>query len=325
MQNPISMFSSPVVCRSSRGHQPVWQRCISWLCLILALGLMVSPVRACPFCSAPSKTLSEQVSDASALLEVTWESAKDAQQTDVGSTTFRILKVIKQAKDEFSVNDLITLPRYRPGEKTDRYLLFGNAAGTELDWQPPVAASQSLVEYLQNAPKPNLPYRERLPYFMGYLENSETPISDDAYGEFANAPYEEITPLSSKMPREKLREWLVDPKVSPSRLGLYGLMMGLSGNDEDRQLMEKKILEPNTDFRLGIDGVMGAICFSRRSRVWRFLSGRNSPISRPRSAKRMPPCRLCDSCGNTVTRPSAPNVCGSRWNCSSPGLNWLIW
>lgn len=257
MQNSMSMFSSPVVCRSSRGHQPVWQRCISWLCLILALGLMVSPVRACPFCSAPSKTLSEQVSDASALLEVTWESAKDAQQTDVGSTTFRILKVIKQAKDEFSVNDLITLPRYRPGEKTDRYLLFGNAAGTELDWQPPVAASQSLVEYLQNAPKPNLPYRERLPYFMGYLENSETPISDDAYGEFANAPYEEITPLSSKMPREKLREWLVDPKVSPSRLGLYGLMMGLSGNDEDRQLMEKKILEPNTDFRLGIDGVMG--------------------------------------------------------------------
>ncbi|MBA4029667.1 MAG: hypothetical protein C0478_01960 [Planctomyces sp.] len=212
---------------------------------------------ACPFCSAPSKTLTEQVTDASALLEVHWESAKDAQGTDVGSTTYRIQKVIKQAKDQFAVDDLITLPRYRPGTKTEMYLLFGNAAGNDLDWQPPVAASRTLIDYLQNAPKPDRPSSERLPYFMGYLEHAETPVSDDAYAEFANAPYEEISPLSSKMPREKLRQWLVDPKVSASRMGLYGLMMGLSGNEEDRVLMEKKILEPNTDFRLGIDGVMG--------------------------------------------------------------------
>ena len=39
-------------------------------------------------------------------------------------------------------------------------------------------------------------------------------------------------------------------------MGLYGLLIGLSGTDEDAKILSKKILEKTEDFRLGIDGLM---------------------------------------------------------------------
>jgi hypothetical protein len=39
-------------------------------------------------------------------------------------------------------------------------------------------------------------------------------------------------------------------------LGLYGLLIGLCGNQNDSKVLEKKILEKTEDFRLGIDGLM---------------------------------------------------------------------
>jgi hypothetical protein len=58
------------------------------------------------------------------------------------------------------------------------------------------------------------------------------------------------------MPREKLREWIADPKTPVNRLGLFGLMLGLCGNADDAEMMRDKILEPSDGFRIGIDGVM---------------------------------------------------------------------
>ena len=81
-------------------------------------------------------------------------------------------------------------------------------------------------------------------------------MANDAYGEFANAPYEDIAKLKDEMPREKIRNWVTSSDTNVARLGLYGLLLGLSGTDEDARLMEKKISEPTQDFRLGIDGVM---------------------------------------------------------------------
>jgi hypothetical protein len=81
-------------------------------------------------------------------------------------------------------------------------------------------------------------------------------VSNDAYSEFAAAPYEVIKPLRDKLPREKILGWLNDPKVQITRTGFYGLMAGLCGRPEDADILEQKILTLDSDFRLGIDGVM---------------------------------------------------------------------
>ena len=96
--------------------------------------------------------------------------------------------------------------------------------------------------------------------FVGTLPNRPgvyRMIGDDAFGEFANAAYSDVVLLSKELPREKLRTWLTSNMVSPGRIGLYGMMLGLCGTDEDVKLLERKILEGTEDFRLGIDGVMG--------------------------------------------------------------------
>lgn len=58
------------------------------------------------------------------------------------------------------------------------------------------------------------------------------------------------------MPREKLRKWVTSPETPATRLGLYGLLIGLCGNGDDAQAIEKRIVQETEDFRLGIDGLM---------------------------------------------------------------------
>src|SRR5690606_25684430 len=77
-----------------------------------------------------------------------------------------------------------------------------------------------------------------------------------AYGEFAGAPYDDVLAMKEQMPREKLVKWLTDPETTPSRRGLYGLMLGLCGTLDDAKVVEPILLEHPRDARLGIDGMM---------------------------------------------------------------------
>src|SRR5690606_27612754 len=78
----------------------------------------------------------------------------------------------------------------------------------------------------------------------------------DAYAEFAKSPYHEVASLAKDFSREKLRKWLVSPQTTQTRIGLYGLLLGLCGTAEDLPLLERKIVETSKDYRLGIDGVI---------------------------------------------------------------------
>ena len=58
------------------------------------------------------------------------------------------------------------------------------------------------------------------------------------------------------MPREKIRKWFDDPDTAVTRIGLYGVLLGLCGDESDVKRVEHKILYPDSDFRLGLDGIM---------------------------------------------------------------------
>lgn len=213
---------------------------------------------ACPFCSAPSLTLTEQLTQSDAAALVTWSGGTPAQGQDGGSTEYEVLEVVQQpAGGKLAKGSKVSLVRYRAGKKGDLFLLLGTKGGAVIDWGSPMEVTKESFAYMKNAPKPEVPTVERLKYFLKYLEHPDQMISTDAYGEFANAAYGDITPLAKEMPREQLRKWIVDPQVSPSRLGLYGLLLGLSGTKDDVPVLEKKILDAGEEFRLGVDGIMG--------------------------------------------------------------------
>ncbi len=232
----------------------------TWACGLTLLTLLsYAPTgTACPFCSAPSLTLTEQLTQANAAALVKWSGGQPAKDQDPGSTEYEIVEVVHQpAASKLEKGKKVTLARYRAAKVGDLYLLLGSTAGTTIEWGSPIEVSEVAFNYMKHAPRPEVAPQTRLKYFVNFLENADAMVSTDAYGEFANAAYGDITPLAPLMPRDKLRKWINDPQISPGRLGLYGLMLGLCGREEDAVVLEKKIAESTQEFRLGIDGVMG--------------------------------------------------------------------
>lgn len=228
---------------------------LGFLCGILVLAQIASAT-ACPFCSAPSLTLTEQLSQSDAAVLVQWIEAEKSGLDKPGKTVFEVKEIVRQAdQGKLKVGDKITINRHRPGKKGNLFLLLGTK-GTSIDWGDPIEVTETSFHYISQAPAPEEKTSKRLKYFLKFLEYPDQMISNDAYAEFANAPYEDITPLAKEMPREKIRKWIVDPDTPVTRLGLYGLLLGLCGQESDVAFMEKKINEPTKEFRLGIDGVI---------------------------------------------------------------------
>ena len=225
---------------------------------VLAGWLAVTICQACPFCSAPSLTLTEQVTQADAVVLAKWVGGKPAKGDDGGSTDYEIVEVVRQPTgSKLAPKGKISLVRYRLSKPDEKFLLLGTKGGAVIDWGSPMEVTDTSYKYIKDAPKPDLPAAERMLYFVKYLENPDQIISNDAYGEFANTAYGDIVAITKSMPHDKLREWVLSTEISPSRLGLYGLMLGLCGTKEDVPVLEQKIFTGGEEFRLGIDGIMG--------------------------------------------------------------------
>ncbi|MBI1311816.1 hypothetical protein GC176_11035 [bacterium] len=227
------------------------------LAAILALSLAVAPVLSCPFCSAsaPSLTLAEQLAQADAAVLVQWADGTKPTETSAGSTIYEIKQIVRNHKSTLKVGDRITLPRYRASKVGDLFMLMGSK-GTTIEWGSPLEVSEASFNYIAQSPAPETPTAKRLAYYLKFLEYPDPLVANDAYGEFANAPYEDIAQVADQLPREKLLKWSTSPETPATRLGLYGLLVGLCGNKADAQAIEKRIVEDTEDFRLGIDGLM---------------------------------------------------------------------
>ncbi len=221
--------------------------------------LLYSPnMQACPFCSAPQLTLAEQIAQTDAAIIGEWVSGikPDFDAGTAGSTVYRINKLINSPNNpKLKVGQEITVEGYYPGEKGKFVLILGTLDG-ELSWMSPLDISGQGFEYVKNAPSPEEEPSKRLAYYVKFLESSDPLIADDAYAEFANAPYKTIASVKDKFPREKLRTWVFSDETSVTRLGLYGLMLGLCGDKKDMELLKAKVIENDEEFRLGIDGIM---------------------------------------------------------------------
>ena len=232
------------------------------LSTLLASWLLVSSAPAahrCPFCSAPSLTLAEQLAQSDAAALVMWVEAKKAREVDgkrlPSSTLYEVREVIRDARGSVKQGNRVTLGRFRSGRKGNLFLLLGSK-GAKVEWGSPLPVSETSYQYIVQAPSPEDPAAKRLAYFLRFLEFPDRQIADDAYAEFANAPYKEINKVSKLIPRKKVRRWIASKDTPPTRMGLYGLLLGLCGNTADAQLMQKKIAEPTEEFRLGIDGII---------------------------------------------------------------------
>jgi hypothetical protein len=234
---------------------------VFWLlaagCLFAGSGA-ITQVLACPFCSAPSQTLAEQVAQADGVCLVQFVKGEPARDQDPGTSTYEVLQVVKSPNNSVKKGDHINLARYRAGKAGDLFLVMGTRAGKEnaVEWGSPTEITEPAFGYVAQAPAPEVATAKRLKYFIKFLEFPDQLVANDAYGELANAPYKDIAAVAPLLPRDKIRHWLLSPETPQTRLGLYGMLIGLCGNNDDAAMLAHKI-EPNAEeFRIGLDGMI---------------------------------------------------------------------
>jgi hypothetical protein len=230
---------------------------------LLAAGLLLAGTVAtravgCPFCSAPSQTLAEQVAQADGVCLVQFVKGEPAKDQDLGTSVYEVLQVVKSPKDSLKKGDHINLARYRTAKAGDLFLVMGTRAGKDnaIEWGSPTEITEPAFAYVAQAPAPEVSTAKRLKYFVRFLEFPDQLVANDAYSEFANAPYKDIAGVASLLPREKIREWLTRPETPQTRLGLYGMLLGLCGNDTDAKMLAEKIAPNSDEFRIGLDGMI---------------------------------------------------------------------
>ena len=123
-------------------------------------------------------------------------------------------------------------------------------------WSRPLELTDASYEYIAGLSDTKAPTGERLKYFMRFLEHPDSLVSDDAFREIDNAPFNDVAALEDPIPHEKLRRSVSDPSTNPNHLGLYWTMLGVCGDEEDIALMEGEIFRPTEDFRIGVEGMI---------------------------------------------------------------------
>lgn len=237
-----------------------------WVILTVFSGVQqAGAVPGCPFCAPSDPPFSQRLSECDVALEVKWVSLDTDEKLQQESTSFEVVSAFRTSRQKFNVGDRVKWGYGRDGKPGDPFLLIGKEDGETITWERPIAlGGEYLFQYIRKVPPPEAP--DRLSFFLKFLEFPDSEICSDAYAEVSRASFKEVAALAPKLPREKLRKWLQsdDPQVQV-RLGLYGMMLGLAGDDSDAEFLEQLIMKtPDPDRpRLGIDGMMAGYILLR--------------------------------------------------------------
>jgi hypothetical protein len=218
---------------------------------MVALTLMLAGTAwACPFCDTTQQTLSEEfaASDASviAVLEAPVKPAaesnsdaendpfEDGESGPYKGATFKIVEVLR---GDLKPGDVIEAVYFGEEDK-DKHFLINGIQGDQLDWGSPLPLTEKAVDYVKHLPNVPKDGSERLAFFMNYLENADPLLAQDAYDEFARAPYQDLIDLKALLHREQLVEWILDSQIGPTRRRLYLTMLGVCGTSDDVAMLE---------------------------------------------------------------------------------------
>lgn len=230
--------------------------------------VMAMPALSCPFCSAGGASLRERLRDADVAFIAELSEAKpntSPGQGD-GETKAHILHVLKPHEAVQNKKDII-LPRFLPAAQTETVtcLLYAIVADGVVDpYAPELIDSNEFEKYVVGAAlENNKPVSERLGYFFPYLGDANPVISQDAYTEFAAAPYADVKAAAKHYDADTLVRWIEQSNVqSPQsyRLGLYGLLLGLCQRPQDKEVLLGVLNDPKKRPISGADGLLGGLC-----------------------------------------------------------------
>jgi len=252
----------PYESRAHVSHQRVLGPILGWLCVCLVVWTHSAKVEACPFCPPTGLTFAEQLENAPTVVLAQWATATKPTEGQSGQTIFEVVDVLKTSNKTVVKGNRITIGGYWESRSGDLFMLFASGKD-EAAWDDPVEMTETAAHYISQAPPIESPVENRLTYFLKFLEFSDPLIADDAFAEFSKARYKDVLPLAKHLPRKKIRGWVFSEETPPTRIGFYGLLLGLCGNEQDAVDMEQHIVAKTDGPRFGIEGVMAGYLLLR--------------------------------------------------------------
>jgi len=198
---------------------------------------------ACPFCTSVSQTLTEEFAamDVVVIAQLEKLPPMPADGKSPGSralrpaATFRVVEVLK-GQSVIDVQAEFTTTIAGTGQPGDKYLVTG-IGPPDFTWSTPVKLNDRQHQYLLDLVRLPSDAVARLAFFQQYLQDADEMLSQDAYDEFARAPYATVKELKPKLDHAQLVSWIQDPKITASRKRLYYTLLGVCGSQQDLPLL----------------------------------------------------------------------------------------
>lgn len=229
---------------------------ITSLIAVTAIVVMAFPLAqalACPFCTAVSQTLRQEMATMDAV--VIGSSLQDASQRDSESGKVR-MKVEQVLKGEahVKVGDEVDAIYYGDVTVGRRFMLSG-VDPPQMQWAclPVTPRVEAYVAKIGELPDDDV---QRLEYYYQFLQDEESVLARDAYDEFAVAPYATVKALAPKINHPELVEWIRDPELPTDRRRLYLTMLGVCGDEKDVPMLEEMLRSTTKSSRSGLDAMV---------------------------------------------------------------------
>ncbi len=222
--------------------------------MLLALSV-VSVAVACPFCTVESRTLTEEISASEAVVlakllveappveeEADYEGGFGPTDPNAGKAAFQIVEVLR-GENRVQDGQEIKVVYFGEDERDRIFLISG--IGVEdggLEWTTPLPLSATAIDYIRKLSDVPESGADRLAFFQEYFENDDALLAQDAYDEFARAPYDDVQALKDRMHYDRLVEWIQSTNINPSRRRLYLTMLGACGSERDLPMLEGMIV-----------------------------------------------------------------------------------
>lgn len=251
----------------------------------LAAVLLILPANsseACPFCGPVGDSLARRRDTAGFVCIAEAEDRARPDASGLLAGTFRVIQVLPDTAGRIDGKPptLVTARVAAPVEGTA--VLFGSTDSPPR-WTA-VAADETLLGHVVTAPAITEPVGERLAWFAARLEHPEPAIADDAFAEFAVAPFPAVREAAAALAARPLEGWVADPATDQRRRGFYGLALGIvvaEGSPGGTRLssapLRTALETAGGDFRAGADGLMAGILVADGSEGLDWLADRAGP------------------------------------------------
>jgi hypothetical protein len=215
---------------------------------------------ACPFCGTLSGTISDEINEAKVAIMAKCTAFRAAEDQDsLAIATFDSITFIKGVEFVETKQGILVacLDRVAVG---DLCLLLAYDC-EPLEFGTPLKLSVSAQEYLVGLSSVPKTGRDRLAYFLKYVDDADTIVSDDAFNEFARASFKEVEEIRTLLDRKHVIEKLRDHKTTLQLRRLYWTFLSVCGLPEDREVFRQAWRESQQDkeFNPGLDAAISCL------------------------------------------------------------------